>query len=161
MDVLAKTCSRNTSIEMPVFMLTSPSKDATPVFNSNTVTPQPDAKQQVHGAVTGNILGVTPSPAAGVPKDQGKKTAKKSEKLSKQFMAMHSKWQKQAEEMGGKGTKVIVSKPEAKKRIFELLKEAFQPMNITQIHQVRTVDLFLVHMIQDCPITSATFRSGS
>jgi len=48
-------------------------------------------------------------------------------------LAMHRKWQIVAESLGGKDARIVVSKPDAKKLIFELLSEAFRPMNISDL----------------------------
>lgn len=68
--------------------------------------------------------GITPSPVP-LPK-----------KPSATALAMHRKWQEAAEGMGGKDARIVVSKPAAKKLVFDLLHEAFAPMNITDIYQV-------------------------
>ena len=42
----------------------------------------------------------------------------------------HRKWQAEAERLGGPNARVVVSKPEAKKLIFDKLHNEFTPMNI-------------------------------
>lgn len=64
------------------------------------------------------------------------KTTTTSAKPSQEVLALHRKWQEQAVALGGKDARLVVSKPEAKRLIFQLLQEAFRPMNITQIHKV-------------------------
>jgi len=49
-------------------------------------------------------------------------------------MAIHRKWQAAAEQMGGPDARIVVDKKAAKKLVFDLLYDAFCPMNITQIH---------------------------
>ena len=58
-------------------------------------------------------------------------------KPSKKDIETHAKWQKEAEAMGGKDARIVVSKPKAKTLIFELLRDEFAPMNITTINSVR------------------------
>ena len=71
----------------------------------------------------------TKSKSGGKKKDSGSGGSKK---LSAQTLAMHKKWQDAATDLGG--GKIIVNKTEAKKAIFDMLHDAFCPMNITQIH---------------------------
>lgn len=52
-------------------------------------------------------------------------------------LAVHKKWQEQAEAMGGKGAKIVVSTEKAKKIIYEALKEEYRPMNFNDIYKVR------------------------
>jgi len=52
-------------------------------------------------------------------------------KPSNQALAVHKKWQDVAKTLGGE--RIVVSKPAAKKLIFDLLKDSFRPMNITDI----------------------------
>ena len=61
-------------------------------------------------------------------------TKNTSKKLSSQSLALHRKWQEKAEALGGKGVRIVTAKDEAKKIIFNMLKDAFRPMNITDIH---------------------------
>jgi len=56
---------------------------------------------------------------------------------SKAALDMHKKWQEQANSMGGPNARIVVEKRKAKKLIFDMLHDAFAPMNITQIHKVR------------------------
>jgi len=56
-------------------------------------------------------------------------------KPSAAALAMHKKWQEAAESMNGgsKDVRIVLSKPNAKKLIYDLLREGFAPMNITDI----------------------------
>ena len=65
---------------------------------------------------------------------QLKSTVSVPPKPSKAALAIHQKWQADAKKLGG--DRIIVSKLEAKKKIFSLLKDSFRPMNITEIYQV-------------------------
>jgi hypothetical protein len=69
---------------------------------------------------------VTPSPAP---------LSNKSKGLSKAAIANHEKWRNECLKLGGTG-KICVKKPEIKKMIFDLCKDSFAPMNITQIYNV-------------------------
>ena len=48
---------------------------------------------------------------------------------------MHRKWQEAATAAGGPDARIVVSKPEGKKLIYDLLFDAFRPMNINQIYK--------------------------
>ena len=81
--------------------------------------------------------GVTPSPMP--PKGTAKKPAAEKKKkkepagLSKSALEKHRKWQAEADKQGG--GKIVVAKPDAKKKIFDVLYDEFQPMNINGISQ--------------------------
>lgn len=73
---------------------------------------------------------VTPSPLS---KGATKKTLAGSDKpnvMSTKTIESRSKWQAEAEKLGGPGVKIIVHKTEAKKIIFDKMHDAFAPMNI-------------------------------
>ena len=70
--------------------------------------------------------------SSGKKKDAGGVAGGGKQKLSAQTLAMHKKWQDAATDMGG--GKIVINKTEAKKVIFDMLHDAFCPMNITQIH---------------------------
>ena len=135
MDLLVAKCSRKGKIDMPNFdAAASPAKET--VENSilsNTITPPPNAGDTQVWAFHSKKKGkVTPSPGTALTKGKSK-----GSKHSKKLMEMHKQWQEQATAMGGPEARIVVSKPEAKKIIFDLLHDAFAPMNITQIHKVR------------------------
>lgn len=52
---------------------------------------------------------------------------------------MHRQWQQQAEAVGGASARIVVQKVKAKTLIFDLMHDAFLPMNITQIHKVENL----------------------
>ena len=122
-------CSKRKDIEMPDFppqtLTTSPSANPT---SSHTVTPVPQP------CLSGTR--VVSNARDGTPLEP-KPKVKPAPKPSKEALAMHRKWQEQAEAHGGKDARIVVSKPEAKRLIFDLLHDAFRPLNITQIHKVR------------------------
>ncbi len=71
--------------------------------------------------------GVTPSP---MPPSSKKPEGDKPKVMSKSAIEAHRKWQTEAERLGGPNARVVVSKPEAKKLIFDKLYNEFVPMNI-------------------------------
>ena len=85
------------------------------------------SKKSADGAAA--AAAATKSKSGGKKKDSGSGGSKK---LSAQTLAMHKKWQDAATDLGG--GKIIINKTEAKKAIFDMLHDAFCPMNITQIH---------------------------
>ena len=89
----------------------------------------------VVGAVTkggkGSKKSVTP-----VPDGSSKDKSKGTNKASKEALAIHKKWQAEAVKLGGPDVKIEVSKPKAKKLIFDMLHDSFRPMNITEVYQV-------------------------
>ena len=104
--ILAKKCSRQRSPAMPAI-------DIVQSLNKGGGTPTPASKRSMAAKVT-------PVPA----------------KPSASALAMHRKWQEAAEAMGGPDARIVVSKPAAKKLVFDMLQDAFRPMNITMIHKV-------------------------
>jgi hypothetical protein len=120
--------------------------DASAGGKARLLTPPPDKSggglPTATGAVAEGLTAnptVTPSPAnlPAFPVKVGNK--KKSAKPNREALEAHRKWQEAAEAMGGPGARIVVKKSEAKKRIYDTLYDAFRPMNITQIHQVRCV----------------------
>jgi hypothetical protein len=77
---------------------------------------------------TSSLL-VTPSP---VPPPRSSRNPNPFPTKNK---AIYEKWQKECLKMGGTG-KIEVHKPDIKKMIFELCKDSFRPMNITEIYNV-------------------------
>jgi len=59
--------------------------------------------------------------------------AKPASKISEKAMFYHRKWQAEAEKQGGPNAKIVVSKPEAKRIIFEKLASKGAPMNINEM----------------------------
>ncbi|KAL7572536.1 hypothetical protein ACA910_000359 [Epithemia clementina (nom. ined.)] len=132
MALMRTKCSKRKNIAMPCIKeqppLTSPSANPT---TSHTITPVP--QQGLSGAKAAVISNAKTT--RDVTPLEPKPKEKPAAKPSKEALAMHRKWQEQAEALGGKDARIVVSKPEAKKLIFDLLHDAFQPMNITQIHK--------------------------
>ena len=71
----------------------------------------------------------------------------KKKEASKEALAIHRKWQAEAVKLGGPEAKIVVSKGAAKKLIFDMMYDAFRPMNITEIYQVGFPVLFGAVMI--------------
>jgi hypothetical protein len=133
MDFLARKCSRQKTVDMPSFpMAASPSSGGGNVnaFSHSLVTPLPDGLTQDDDDEEGC--------SGAVAKAKKPPTQQHQLQPSKQALAMHQKWQEAAVAMGGKDARIVVSKPKAKKLIFDLLENAFRPMNITDIHRVRS-----------------------
>jgi hypothetical protein len=133
-DALISKCSRKKDTRMPNFAA-SPSKECENKPVSHTVTPLPNHNHtatQAAGNKNGNPT-VTPCPAVGLA---AAKAPAPITKPNKQSLEFHRKWQAAAEAMGGPDARIVVSKPVAKKIIFDFLNDAFRPMNITEIHKV-------------------------
>ena len=134
LDVLATKCSVQADIEMPIFPKTASLNSDNMTVVSNTITPGPNAQVAPDGAGT-KLSSVTPSPALALKEANAKKAAKSKPPASKKQLDMHRQWQATAESMGGPDARIMVSKPEAKKLIFDVLHDAFSPMNITELHK--------------------------
>ena len=121
--IMSKKCSKSRSPAMPkVDIVKEPAPSTQPstgtaAANTTATTGNTTPKK----AGTSRPASVTPTPA----------------KPSASALAMHRKWQEAAQAMGGPEARIVVSKPAAKKLIFDALYDAFCPMNITQIHRVR------------------------
>ena len=123
-DILAAKCSNRLDIEMPNFSDVASS----PSGISHTVSPGPRAQVDADT--------ITPSPGVALKEAAASKNATAKPLVSKKQLEMHKQWQAVAESLGGKDARLVVSKPEAKKLIFEALRDAFAPMNITDLHKV-------------------------
>ena len=111
---LISKCSSKKQIAMPNFAASPSKTDVTEIVASHTVTP----------LATGAAQTKTVASQTG------------ARKPNKQSMAIHRKWQEAAATRGGPGARIIVSKPEAKKLIFDYLFDSFAPKNISQIYEV-------------------------
>jgi hypothetical protein len=135
MRAMAQKCSKHKAPAMPIFpTLSSSPSQKTSGDKSNFVTPPPNRLggkiaqgEEDNAKVSGTANKITP-----VPGGNNAKPARPSAGA----LAMHKKWQEAAEAIGGKDARIVVSKPAAKKLIFDLLYEAFCPMNITQVYKV-------------------------
>lgn len=149
-DALIDKCSKYKDAAMPVFS-ESPAKGETALSTAlaNTITPPPNSgvfatqnKDPNKGKST-----ITPIPAAMELESQKPDAIKKpaaSAKPSKAQLEIHRKWQAAAEAAGGSDTRIVLSKPAAKKIIYDFLYDAFRPMNITEIHKVRSKNQSIV-----------------
>lgn len=115
LSVMALKCSSRKDPRMPIF--SSPSPKGKLEDTANFVTPPPPLKESTSLVNTKEI---------GAAKASGKAKA----------IEVHKKWLEAAQAMGGKDARIVVSKPAAKKLIFDFLYDSFQPMNITQIFKV-------------------------
>lgn len=128
LQVIANKCSTNKNPTMPSVSAwtTSPSAPSSQLDKTNSahfVTPSSNSRfhSKDKGAM-GEGKKVTPGTGRCKPNPKA--------------LAIHSKWQAAAEAIGGKDARIVVSKPAAKKLIFDILFEAFRPMNIAQIYKV-------------------------
>ena len=96
-----------------------------------TALPSPgDASKKTKGKKKKVKSMVTPSPVP--PSGANGKSRSRLPSLSNH--PAYAKWQKECQKLGG--GKLVVSKPEIKKMIFELCNDSFAPKNITQIYTV-------------------------
>ena len=146
-EVMSEKCTGRYSPNMPNLPMLDPSnlnsplpasqKISTKIETSLETKTQPEAK---------NPLTVTPPPGqrkrpvttttstVNDTKSKSKKVTPIPSKPSNQALAVHRKWQDAAKALGGE--RIVVSKPAAKKLIFDMLKDSFRPMNITTIFKV-------------------------
>ena len=97
----------------------------------NIALPSPgDASKKTKGKKKKVKSMVTPSPVP--PSGANGKSRSRLPSLSNH--PAYAKWQKECQKLGG--GKLVVSKPEIKKMIFELCNDSFAPKNITQIYTV-------------------------
>jgi hypothetical protein len=145
-------CSDRADVAMPDFdpamaPSASPKQNESSLHKSHqtaaaatTVTPLPG--QSYMKTTTTTIMDTAQQPPAadvdggGAKITPAERAKKPNVKPSKKDMETHAKWQKEAETMGGKDARIVVSKPKAKTLIFELLRDEFAPMNITTINNV-------------------------
>jgi hypothetical protein len=116
---LVAKCSKQKSPAMPAL-----AKSLS--LATNTVTPPPNSVQSGTGqqAISkGSKSTIAPTPSRPVQASAG-------------ALKKHREWQLAAEKVGGPNARIVVKKAEAKPLIFDLLYDAFRPMNITQIHNV-------------------------
>ena len=132
LQVLTSKCSKQKNPTMPSFpsLPTSPSQKQSKT-HANFVTPPPNSLvgkvPQASDAVAGKAAKITPNTSSSANP--------KPNKPSAGALAMHKKWQEEAEARGGKDARIVVKKPEAKKIIFDFLFDEFCPMNITQVYE--------------------------
>ena len=120
---------------------TEPSLLATSGDNAAaTITPPPIFNKAVANAQSNVVVGAASKKKSVTPvplKDNNNKGGPpKKKEASKEALAIHRKWQAEAVKLGGPDAKIVVSKGAAKKLIFDMLHDAFRPMNITEIYQV-------------------------
>lgn len=141
-DVLLARCSKDKNVPMPVFNEKTPAKGTRPDTTSTTtlasnaasciVTPVPlvhSTSLFQHNAVPGT-KSITPSPALAA----AAKKATTQKQPTKAEIEMMSKWKAAAKKRGG--ADIVLQRTAAKKLIYDLLYDAFCPMNITQIYEV-------------------------
>ncbi len=130
----------------------SNSSGVVPLKNPNTITHSASGKRKNKTAnqITPppNSIATTTTAAANNQKTSSKDGGStfispvpnnSNNKPSAAALAMHKKWQEAAESMNGGSTdvRIVLSKPGAKKLIYDCLYESFCPMNITDLYKVR------------------------
>ena len=134
-QALVDKCSKKKRPAMPPFADSlSPMKPNAEGTATNPITP-----------LTGNALQAPEGSKATITPTPGKVTKPKpNPKQNAAFVKKHAEWQQAAIKAGGPEARIVVKKDLAKPIIFDVLYEAFKPMNITQIHAVS--------FIRVCPI---------
>lgn len=125
--LLVAKCSKYKDTAMPAFS-EPPAKATKSSTTTNTVTPPPHTLQSRTFKTKDN---------EGLPVKTLFDERKKKAKPSKAQLEMHRKWQEAAESLGGADARIVLSKPAAKKIIYEFLYDAFRPCTITEIYEVR------------------------
>jgi hypothetical protein len=124
---LVAKCSKQKSPAMPVFTESdSPAKQINSRLVTNTVTPPPTS---VHSGTGHQAI------SKGLKSAMSQNPSRPAQ-ASAGALKKHREWQLAAEKVGGPNARIVVKKAEAKPLIFDLLYDAFRPMNITQIHDV-------------------------
>ena len=149
-DVLLARCSKDKNVPMPVFNEQTPAKGTRPdttstmtlasnAASSCIVTPVPlvHSTSLLQQNAAPGTKSITPSPALASAAATKKATAQKQP--TKAEIEMMSKWKAAAKKRGG--ADIVLQRTAAKKLIYDLLYDAFCPMNITQIYEVRRVIL--------------------
>jgi hypothetical protein len=153
LQIIASKCSNQKEPVMPVIPTTSTSNSvtsplltnkkhsegntsftsATSKNSTNFVTPPPNSLTKATTITTTkqdkDKNKITPATASGTSKSVTNKQP------NPKALAIHKKWQEAATRIGGKDARIVVSKPAAKKLIFDLMIDAFKPMNITDIYK--------------------------
>eukprot|EP00980_Cylindrotheca_fusiformis_P023372 scaffold10429_cov126-Cylindrotheca_fusiformis.AAC.3 len=132
LQLIGNKCSTNRTPKMPSFpSITSPSAAA-----AGTASPVLDEQKSTHFVTPPPPNSLFQSNDDKAVDSKGKKVSSgRGTKPNPKALAIHSKWQAAAEAIGGKDARIVVSKPAAKKLIFDLMFDAFCPMNITQIYK--------------------------
>lgn len=141
LGIISNNCSSRKNPPMPIFASSLVGDDA-----SSTLSPKPGKQKTAAATTTSTANFVTPPPtslSAPGSKETSlvhSKTVDSKENVTRNTKAMeaHRKWLEAAQAMGGIEARIVVSKPAAKKLIFDCLQDAFRPMNITQIYKVRS-----------------------
>jgi hypothetical protein len=150
MQFVANKCSRKRAPAMPSFTTPPPSgacdggkSTTSPRSKPNThfVTPPQNSLAAVKGGATESIVVGAKNPATSAkhitPVAGGAAAAPKIGKASANALATHKKWQKEAELMGSKDSRIIIDRKVAKKVVLDALHDSFRPTNINDLYQVR------------------------
>ena len=127
LKVIAEKCSKKKNPVMPVL-----TRCITPLPNS------PKPPKGVASQVVARGKKEAPVTATGTASS---KNGGKTKKPSKEALAVRAKWLEIAKKNGG--NQLILDHTKAKKAIFDILFDAFQPMNFNDLYKVRaSVDVF-------------------
>jgi hypothetical protein len=133
MATLVGKCSKYKTVPMPDFSSIPEGKMGRKDYEGSQAfilaSPQQGMTRQISREGTAVV---TPRTVDGPSTTKGS-----APKPSKQMLETHRKWQEMAELMGGIGARIVVSKHEAKKLIYDELFDSFCPMNITDIYKVQ------------------------
>jgi hypothetical protein len=157
MTALLAKCSKYKDTAMPIFPesptrgseTTALSQMTLVTANTGVVTPPPNTSSSVATAQQqqqkkNDPKGKTSSTITPCPGAMATAVVAPATKPSKAQLEIHRKWQAAAEAAAASGThdaaasavRIVLSKPVAKKIIYDFLYDAFRPMNITEIHKV-------------------------
>ncbi len=138
--LIVEKCSEQEDPILPTSMSLLSTAGAAGSSKGTSITPPPGHDKAIAESQSNVVVGavhskggkkmqggVTPSP---MPPSSKKTDDDKPKVMSKSAIEAHRKWQAEAEKLGGPNARVVVSKPEAKKLVFDELRNEFAPMNI-------------------------------
>ena len=117
LQFMEQKCSKKRKPSMPSFKSSGKGTNSSVGKNkTNMVTPTNNSLASVKGS--------TVSQVTTAPKLSSNKT----------LMDAHKRWEKDMEAAGGKGLTLIINTNEAKKVVYDMLKDAYRPMNFNDIY---------------------------
>jgi len=146
-QVIAEKCSAQENPAMPSNLPTSMPLLVTAAAadkdgNFSAITPPPSHNNAVADGQANVVVGagrakggkkkkgvVTPMPPGAATKKPAVVAKKPSAAMMQKLTETRQRWQADAERLGGPDARIVVSKPEAKKLIFQMLLDNFRPMN--------------------------------
>ena len=130
-------------------------RDVVGMGTNNPSLPKPNASSpQMHSVTSTNNSTLTPPPPFQLAKTTTKKAPtvtpcnvshdsnnnvahEKKKVVSATAQKAHAKWLAEAQKVGGPQAKLILDRPEVKRLVFDVLRDAFGPKNINDIYEVR------------------------